>query len=238
MELLKKTENQITFKAKIEESLANLIRRYINEIPVLAIDEVEISKNNSPLYDETIAHRVGLIPLKTEKGMNEKTEINLKISSKKEGVVYAEEIKGEGDVIYGKIPITYLDKNQEMSLNAIARLGKGSKHTKFSPGLMFYRNSSEIIIEKRFLDEIKKIFPETKISEKGNKILIKDEEVNPVGEAIEGIVEKSGEDFETKILDELIISMESFGQIEVKEIFKKSIDQVKKDLNDLIKELK
>jgi len=64
MELIEKKENQITFIAEADERLMNSIRRYVNQIPVLAFDEVVISRNDSPLYDETIAHRMGLIPLK------------------------------------------------------------------------------------------------------------------------------------------------------------------------------
>jgi len=45
MKVIDKKKNQITFSAEIDESLANAIRRYVGHIPVLAIDEVEIIKN-------------------------------------------------------------------------------------------------------------------------------------------------------------------------------------------------
>ncbi len=47
--------------------LANALRRSVDEIPVLAINEVDIYKNDSALYDEIIAHRLGLIVLKNQK---------------------------------------------------------------------------------------------------------------------------------------------------------------------------
>ena len=53
MKIIDKKDNQITFSAEVDESLANAVRRYVDQIPILAIDEVEISKNDSPLYDES-----------------------------------------------------------------------------------------------------------------------------------------------------------------------------------------
>jgi DNA-directed RNA polymerase alpha subunit len=72
MKVITKKNNQITFSAEVDESLANAVRRYVDQIPILAVDEVEISKNDSPLYDETVAHRIGMIPLKMDKSMDER----------------------------------------------------------------------------------------------------------------------------------------------------------------------
>ena len=140
MEVVENSDNQIVFKTDMEEGLANALRRYLNKIPVLAIDEVEISKNNSPLYDETIAHRLGLVPLVNDKTASGKKEIKLKLDSKKEGLVNSGELKGDVKVVYDKIPITYLNEDQEISLTATAKLGRGVEHAKFNPGFLYYRN--------------------------------------------------------------------------------------------------
>ena len=42
MKKIEKTGNQIVFEVEINETLANAIRRYVNQIPVMAVDEVEI----------------------------------------------------------------------------------------------------------------------------------------------------------------------------------------------------
>ena len=56
----------------VEDYYFNLIRRMIfDEVPTMAIEDVEFRKNDSALYDEMIALRLGLIPLKTDlKGYN------------------------------------------------------------------------------------------------------------------------------------------------------------------------
>ena len=75
METLQNTKEKLVLKIDANEPLANAIRRSISEIPTLAIDEVEIYKNDSALYDEMLSHRLGLIPIRTEKSMSVKTEI-------------------------------------------------------------------------------------------------------------------------------------------------------------------
>ena len=157
-------DNQLVFSSEIDESLANAIRRYIAKVPIFAIDEVKISKNDSPLYDETVAQRMGLIPLKMPSGaVKEDKEVNLKLSTEKEGFVKAGGLKGELKIVYEEIPITFLNKDQELELVATAKVGRGIQHAKFNPGLMFYRNTAEITLGKEFSNEIKSVFRKAEI---------------------------------------------------------------------------
>ena len=228
MKIIEKKDNQLSFTAEIDESLANSIRRYVNQIPILAIDEVEILKNNSPLYDETIAHRLGLIPLKTNK-TGDKKNPKFKLSVKEEGTTYSKELKG-GEIIYGEMPITFLNKGQELEITGTTKLGKGTEHSKFSPGLLFYRRVVEVIVNKEFQEKISKIFPNNEIKEKGNKIIILDNKKQEISDVCEGICEQDGKSAEINPKDELVITIESFGQISAEEIFKKSMEELKKDL--------
>lgn len=233
MEKINKKTDKLVFSADIDNSLANAIRRYINHVPVVAADEVEISKNDSAMYDETLAHRIGLIPLKVKKQTGK-----MKLEVKKEGIVYSGELEGDAEVVYDKIPITILDKGQELELSVTLKSGRGFEHAKFSPGLMLFRNSAELKIDKKFKDKIKKILPNANIKESGNQIVVLDNGEEEILDVCSGIVEKSGEKPEIKENSELIIKLESFGQISPEVIFEKSIDELRKDLENVSKDLK
>jgi len=55
MELILKTQEKLVLRVEENEPLLNALRRSVAEIPTLAINEVEIFKNDSALYDEVIS---------------------------------------------------------------------------------------------------------------------------------------------------------------------------------------
>ena len=189
MKIIQEKGDQISFEVEMDESLANALRRLINNIPTLAIKDVEISKNGSPLYDETIAHRLGLTPLKNPK--NKKTP-ELKISTKKKGFVYSGEIEGDVKIVFENIPITYLDEDQELQLNATTRFGIGEEHSKFSPGFMFYKNIKEIKLDKDYPTELLKGLPVEASKKSENKIFLDDGVSSDLGEIYENLNRLSG----------------------------------------------
>jgi len=237
MKLIQKKDNQITFTAEVDESLTNAIRRYLNQIPILAIEEVEISRNDSPLYDETIAHRMGLIPLKMDKATNKNKDIKLKLNTKKEGIVYSKELNGSVNIVYEQIPITSLNKGQELEMVAIARVGKGSKHSKFSPGLMFYRNIIDVKVDKNCPQEVIDSCPQKILKLENGKVIVKDNYKCDMCGACIDINTKRKDSIELIPTKELMISLESFGQLSIEEIFKKSLEILKKDLKEVSKEI-
>jgi DNA-directed RNA polymerase subunit D len=233
MEVLIKSPEKIVFIAQMDESLANSIRRSVGLIPMMAIDELEISKNDSALYDETVAHRMGLIPIKMDKAWKEDTVLKLKLNVKREGFIYSGDIKGDCEFVYDNIPITLLGKDQELKIKAITKMGLGKNHAKFNPGILFYRNACEITLDKEFEMDIKKAFPEAEIKTKGDKIVVKDRGIKPLVDFCEGLAQKNKKEASVKDTDEIIITVESFGQISAEDIFKKAIEALKKRLKDV-----
>ena len=247
MKIMQKDKEKAVFIAEIDESLANAIRRSVTEIPVLAVDEVEISKNDSVLYDEIIAHRIGLIPFKNEKlRLREECDckgkgcmkcmIQMKLSFKGPGTVYSKDLKGKAEVVYEKMPIVILKEDQELELVTFARLGKGIEHTKFSPGLVYYRNMAEV--------EIKNCNACKECVEQCPLGLIKMEkkaEVENIWKCdlceacVEACKKKGNDSITIKPGKEIVFFIESWGQIEAKEILAEAVDAIKENLKQVEK---
>ena len=65
---MSKANDRIVLKFNnVPRQYVNAIRRIsISEVPTLAIDDVVMMENSSVMHDEAIAHRLGLIPLRTD----------------------------------------------------------------------------------------------------------------------------------------------------------------------------
>ena len=107
------------------------------------------------MFDEYIAHRVGLVPLVTPgKGYDEKDEILFSLAAEGPVTVYSKDLKSSEKsvkVANEKIPIMKLAQGQTLRLDGKAILGTGSKSSKFQPGLITYKqlnhNEFEFYIE-------------------------------------------------------------------------------------------
>jgi len=231
MELLQKTPQLLAIRMDANESLANGIRRSLAEVPILAIDEVEIFKNDSAIYDEMLAHRLGLIPLKTEKSMNSKTKVEFKLSKTGPCTVYASDLEGSGKVVEDKIPITLLRNGHKLEFVATATLGLGINHAKYLPGLCYYRHIVEVISNSDTDEIIKNSKGLIKPEKKGSKWIC---DLN------EGSIEKIFSKHKDAISDsnELILIVESFGQMDAKDIFIKALDALESNLDEVQKALK
>lgn len=231
MNIVEKKPQKLVLRMEANETIANAIRRSVAEIPTLAIDEVEMYRNDSGLYDEMVSHRLGLVPLRTEKSMNAKTKVELKLSKTGPCTVYAEDLKGEAEVVQGKIPITLLGDNHKLELVATAILGKGIDHAKHTPGLCYYKHILEIksspAIDKIIQDSKGLIKPE----KKGSKWLcdLDDERINRILDEDKDAISDS---------DEILMIIESYGNMDAKDILAKSIEALEDNLDEFEKALK
>ena len=235
MEMITKTAEEISFITDVDVSLANAIRRSVGEISILAIDECDIYKNDSVLYDEVISHRLGLLPLKNQKMKAEQNvEMKMKVKGKGEG---AEVLAGElaGDVIYPETPIVLLGEGQELELVARAKAGKGIDHAKFMPGLAYYKHLPKIKIsgdgEKQ--SELAELYPET-FEMFGEKVKVKDAAACDLDE--DDMKDYPG--VEISFDDKLVFAIESWGQIEAKDIFTEACKALKGNLSEVSKAIK
>lgn len=138
----------------IDRSYANAIRRLaISEVPSMAIDDVVILENSSVMFDELVAHRLGLIPLKTnlaKYNLPEECDCKNSLGCPKCRVLLVLDaeagdkvrIVNSGDLVSEdpetiavtpNIPIVKLAPGQKIKLEAYARLGRGGEHAKWQP---------------------------------------------------------------------------------------------------------
>ena len=107
----KETKNTLEFKIINEnEVFANTLRRtIITNVPVFAVDEIAVIKNESPMYNETIAHRVAMIPFTYSDKHTTKQECKCKEGCDKCSVILTLNKKGKSSVYSGDFKSS--DKN-------------------------------------------------------------------------------------------------------------------------------
>ena len=157
VQVLEKSDREMKFV--LEDSnpqFANALRRImLGEIPILAVEEVDFSQNDSVLYNEIIAHRLALIPLvfevdkfhfREEQHEGEKScqfcEVVFSISKKAPGMIYSKDMKSSNpDVkpLFDETPIVELFGEEKLKLEATARLGYGRHHAKFQAAIASYK---------------------------------------------------------------------------------------------------
>ncbi len=231
MEIIENNKEKLVLRIDSNEQLANAIRRSVSEVKTLAIDTVEIFKNDSALYDEILAHRLGLIPLKTEKSMSDKTKVDFKLTKTGPCTVYSGDLKGSSEVIHEKIPITILNEGHKLELVATAILGRGIEHAKHIPGLCYYRHVLEVKSSPQTDKIVEKSKGLIKPQKKGSKWVcdLNDAEINQ----IESIDKESIEDS-----NELIFIIESYGNLAAKDILVQAIESLEDNLDEFSKEMK
>ena len=172
IQILEKSDDYMRFIVSgVNVPFVNALRRImITEIPTMAIDEVVFLENSSILNDQILAHRMGLIPIKTDLDSYSLPEeckcesefgcslcrANLTLEAEadeKSMTVYSGELKPENpDIapVSDKIPIVKLAPDQRLKFEAYAHLGKGVKHAKWQPvSMCTYMHLPEVKIDPK-----------------------------------------------------------------------------------------
>ncbi len=242
--ILNKTKSKFTFLVEgVTPSYINTIRRLIiAEVPTMAIEDVEFRQNDSVLYDEMLALRLGLISLKTDlKSYSLPKECScegagcakcqLKLTLKVEGpkMVYASDFKSADPKVipvYPETPIIKLLENQKLELEATAILGKGKEHMKWAPGLASFRGLPIITAGKDADKEIIKKNGKV-LSITGSKITVLN--YLKYNTSIEQDLENNGFIIDYSDTD-YIFTVESWGQLKPLAIIESAIGEYEKEL--------
>lgn len=248
-----KKNGRICFLIKgINPGLANALRRIMmDSVPTMAIDEVDFKKNTSVLYDEVIAHRLGLTPLKTDLKSyiisNQckcggvgclRCTLKMTLKSSAVGELNAFSIKSKDPAVKPvyDIPIVKLLKEQEIELEATAKLGQGKEHAKFSPCLAYYRYLPIISIDSgkcTNAEEVAKACSVSVFDVKNGKLVVnKTNEYNChlCGACADIAANSSVKLNETD--NDYLFFIEPWGQLSAKEILKTALEMLSKKVEN------
>lgn len=235
-------------------AFVNSLRRFMTEaVPTLAIEDVEFTKNSSALYEEMVAHRLGLIALETDiKTYNlpskckcngegcARCSVKITLSAKGPGTVYAEDLKIKDPKIkpvHPKTPIVKLIKGQELEFEATAVLGQGKQHMKWSPCLVWYKHKPLIEIDEKKCtnaEAVAHVCPVSVFDVKDGKLTINKENYLKctLSNACADIAENNSVKV-TPSQTEFVIYLEPWGQLTPTEILSAATDQFRELLTEL-----
>jgi DNA-directed RNA polymerase subunit D len=247
-----KKSNKISFLIKdSNEMFANTIRRLIiEEVPTLAIEDLEIKDNSSALFDEMFGLRLGLTPVKTDLKSYElkenckcegvgcaRCELKITLKATKKGNVYAEEAESTDPkctFVHDKMPIVRLLAKQKVDVTMTAILGKGKDHVKWSPGIAFYHREQLVKVGKvQNPQQVMEKCSDGVFTLSGNSLKVNKENV-----------------YDSKLLDfysdldsgitlensnNIIFNLESWGQLSCKEMLNQSANILTKKVEEMEK---
>ncbi len=264
VQILEKTDTTMRFVVRgVDIPFANALRRImLAEVPSMAIDDVVIIQNSSVINDEILAHRLGLIPLKTDldsynlpEDCTCKSEFGCNLcrvalaleaeATENTITVYSRNLISENpDIIpvSDRIPIVKLAANQRIRLEAYARLGKGKKHAKWQPvSVSAYKYLPQIKIDASCdaCGECVKICPKNILVRVGKTIEPRDIIECTLCEDCVNACPKNPPAIEISWeKDACVFNVESTGALPVEQIVHEALNTLDKKFEDFQKQLR
>ena len=151
IEVRSQSDDEMIFIVRdAEVPFINAIRRCaMVNVPKIAIEDVNIIRNDSAMFNEVLAHRLGLTPLVSDldaiEGMSLPEDddwdeygngIMFSLNEVGPKVVYSKDLISSDSKIkpvYDTIPLVKLKDGEELNIEAIAKVGYGKEHAKWMP---------------------------------------------------------------------------------------------------------
>jgi DNA-directed RNA polymerase subunit D len=241
----KDEQNIVLIVEGVDVPFVNALRRIcMVEIPTMAVENVEIYKNDSRIFDEVLSHRLGLIPLKTDLDSitlreacdceDHCTSCSVSLLLKETGpkVVYSGDLTSQDSKIvpvHDRIPLLKLREGEEVELEAIAQLGIGLEHAKWqattTSSYMYY---PVITIDSEKCEICAKCAEECprgvlQFDEKENKIIVLDPEQCTMCKTCSKDCEPSAITVEGRE-DKFIFKIETDGSLSPEEVITTACD--------------
>ena len=151
IEVRSQSDNEMIFIVRdAEVPFINAIRRCaMVNVPKIAIEDVNIIRNDSAMFNEVLAHRLGLTPLVSDLDALEglplpeddewedfNSGILFSLNEIGPKVVYSKDLISSDSKIkpvYDTIPLVKLKEDEEIIIEASAKVGYGKEHAKWMP---------------------------------------------------------------------------------------------------------
>jgi len=249
--------------------LANALRRVlIADIPKLAIEDVEYHlgtigsdeddkeyESAAPLFDEVIAHRLGMLPIPTDLELfNYRSECDecdgdgcpnctviYSLNKKGPCTVYSGDLipVGENELrpVDDLIPIVKLNEDQALLMYATAELGTAKEHAKWQPtNGVAYKYYPEIEINSNECDECKEcieVCPVDILEMEDNELIVTDLEECKLCNACEDACDQDAINVKGRD-DKFILTFETDGSLSTEDALKKGLEVLTEKFTNMV----
>ena len=239
VKILSKSQHRVKFLLeKSNPAFANALRRIMkSEVPTMAVEFVDFEENTSGMFDELVAHRIGLIPLTFDgdvynikadckcggKGCS-KCEVTLDLEKTGPCTVRSGDMKSTDESVQPQdkdIPIVDLLEGQRLKFEAVAQLGLGIEHIKWQSANVGYQYMPIVKVNQNADPKIVDICPTHVFEKKDGKLKVVAEDRCTLCmrcvEVSEGVSVSSDDTV-------FVFDVESVSGLTAKEIVNKSLD--------------